>query len=157
MKTKWVWILLCVSIVFNALFTAGFLRARSHAHQFKGFEGRARRIAQRLELDAEQQKVFDRLLAQTMEERKKLHAEIRPMREQFLAELVKDEPDQAVLQAYLDQGHHMKRRKLMIQTSRRVDENLTAGTAQEIRGIDTETMGTTIGSAFLRRLMQHLQ
>ena len=114
MKTKWVWLLLCVSIVFNALFTAGFLRAKSHAHQFKTFEGRAKRIAQRLELDAQQQKVFDQLLAQTMEERAKLHETIKPMREKFLAELVKDEPDQAVLQAYLDQNHHKKRKKLMI-------------------------------------------
>ena len=114
MKTKGLWILLCVSVVFNALFAAGFLRARSHAHQFKSFEGRAKRIAQRLELDAEQQKVFDRLLAQTMEERTRLHEEIKPMREKFLAELVKDEPDQAVLQAYLGQDHHTKRRELMI-------------------------------------------
>lgn len=114
MKTNWVKILLCVSLVFNALFAAGYLRARSHAHQFKGFEGRARRIAQRLELDAEQQKVFDRLLAQTMEERKKLHEEIRPMREKFLAELVNGEPDQAVIQAYLDQDLHKKRKELMI-------------------------------------------
>lgn len=114
MKTKWVWILLCVSVVFNALFTAGFLRARSHAHQSKTFESRARRIAQHLDLDTEQQKIFDRLLAQTMEERTRLHEEIKPMREQFLAELVKDEPDQAVLQAYLGQDHHKKRRELMI-------------------------------------------
>jgi Spy/CpxP family protein refolding chaperone len=115
MKTKAPWILLCVSIAFNALFIAGFLRAWSHSSHRCSFEDRAQWISERLDLDPDQQVIFNQLLEETIENRTQFRQAKHAWKSQLVDELVKDEPDPAVLEAFVKQDHHKGHRELMVQ------------------------------------------
>jgi len=114
MKIRWSWMWLCVSLVFNVLFIAGYWRAKPHTDHFGRFEHRAKRMAQRLDLNSNQQQAFDQLVKEAIDKRAQRRQEIGSWREKIMAELVKDQPDEAVLQAFMEQGHHRQRREQMI-------------------------------------------
>ena len=90
MKAKVPWILLAVSLAFNIFFTVGYVRAWGRMTRCRGFKGRARIIARKLNLDDEQQQDFENILSE-FEELRKQRA---PQRDAFMAELIKDEPDE---------------------------------------------------------------
>ena len=120
MKIRWLWVLLCVSVVFNVLFAIGYVRAQANAGQKWSFEQRARWIADHLDLDTDQQRAFDSLLEETLAKRAQLRQGMKPWREKFFAELVKDQPDEAVLGEFLEQDHFKVRRQLMIEQIRKL-------------------------------------
>jgi len=97
MKTRLPWILLAVSVVFNAFFLAGFLRARSEAEKPRTFQEKADRMAARLDLDPQQKAQFENIV----DEFDRLRKERTPEREAFLAELVKEDPDEKTLENYV--------------------------------------------------------
>lgn len=97
MNKKLMYILLAISLGFNVFFTVGFLHARKQIESGRTFRGRAERFAKMLQLETEQYKQFQELLAEAEQVR-----EIRrPQREAFLNELIKEEPDEKVLEDFL--------------------------------------------------------
>ncbi len=114
MKPPWLGILLALSVVFNVFFIVGYYRASTQPQTRPSFEQRARQMAQQLGLDAGQQKSFDELLAQTIEQRSQLKAETKPLRDRLFEELVKDHPDQAVIDEFLEDDRFKQRRRFMI-------------------------------------------
>lgn len=97
MKARLPLTLLVVSAVFNAFFLAGFLRARSDAEKPRTFREKADRIAARLGLDEHQRPQFDNIV----DEFDRLRKDRTPQRDAFLAELVKENPDEKALQDYV--------------------------------------------------------
>ena len=93
MKRKLPLILLVISLAFNAFFIGGFFWAKDKMAKARSREGRARMIAEKLDLDDAQNKVFEDLLARYM----KLREEKGPRREAFWTEMLKDEPDRQKL------------------------------------------------------------
>ena len=97
MNKKVVWIILVISLAFNAFFLAGFQQARKQIQGRKTFRGRAEAFAQRLELDEQQHEQFQALL----DEGEQLREEKAPKCEAFWRELVKVEPDEKLLADYM--------------------------------------------------------
>lgn len=98
MKTRLPWLLVMISVAFNAFFAVGFLQARGHREMARTAEGRARLMAKRLELDDKQLETFEALLGELQQFR-----EARaPRRDAMLAEIVKDEPSQMALEELLN-------------------------------------------------------
>jgi Spy/CpxP family protein refolding chaperone len=93
MKAKLPWILLVISVAFNAFFIVGGLHAKSRVAKAHTLEGRAALFAKRLELDDQQRKVLDGLV----EEARRLRQTSAPRLEAFLAEVTKDQPDEKAL------------------------------------------------------------
>ena len=87
MKTKILTIVLVLSLVFNVFFALGYFPILRHKRQGKTFHGRTERIAEKLNLDQDQYKLF-----QDIRESKS------NQRQAYLAELVKDNPDQKLLE-----------------------------------------------------------
>lgn len=116
MTRPWTKLLLTISLVFNVLFAAGYMR--SHATmpgRHQRFEHRARWFAKQLDLDDQQQAQFDTLLAETIKKRGEIHKEKLPHLERMLNELVKDEPDKQVLQEFASSDRHKKHREFKVQ------------------------------------------
>ena len=112
----WVlFVLLAASVGFNAFFAVGYQQAKHAADEAQTFEGRARLFAAKLNLDASQQKEFEKLLSQTMEKRKKSKLETWPEKETLFAEFEKATPDEKALQAYAEKDHGQTLRKDMMQ------------------------------------------
>ena len=107
MKRTLPWILLAISLAFNIFFAVGFLRARSRMQRARTFRGRAEIIAKRLQLDDRQLEVFEGLLG----EYEQLRKERAPERDLFLAEIVKDKPDEKVLEDFVA-GDSVKQHRL---------------------------------------------
>jgi Spy/CpxP family protein refolding chaperone len=94
-KTKLPWVLLCVSLCFNAFFVAGYLSARRIPELLATPEGRARLICDRLGLDEKQRAEYVRLdsvRSARLEEIRKPYAKEY---DAFWAEVLKDNPDRA--------------------------------------------------------------
>ena len=107
MKAKVPWILLAVSLAFNVCFTVGYVQAKGRMAKRRGFKGRARILARKLDLNDRQQKEFESILGEFDQLRK----ERAPERDAFLTELIKDEPDEKVLGEYAA-GEAAKTRRL---------------------------------------------
>lgn len=86
MKTRILTIILVLSLVFNVFFALGYFRIERHKRQGRTFHGRTERIAESLNLDQDQYKLF-----QDIRENKS------NQRQAYLAELIKDKPDQKLL------------------------------------------------------------
>lgn len=104
MKAKVPWILLAVSLAFNVFFAAGYVffavgyfQAKGRMARRRGFKGRARIIARKLDLDDRQQQAFENVLGEFDQLRK----DRAPQRDAFMAELIKDEPDEKVLEEFM--------------------------------------------------------
>jgi len=107
MKAKIPWILLAVSLAFNVFFAIGYVQAKDRMAKSRGFKARARMIARKLDLDDRQQKAFEDILGQFDQLRK----DRAPQRDAFMAELIKDEPDDRRLEEYMT-GEEAKNRRL---------------------------------------------
>lgn len=114
MMRKLLWVLLAASVAFNGFFAVGYFRARSQAQALQTFEGRARLWTQDLDLDAHQQEVFERLLRETTRLRGESRRAGAPLTERMLAELAKDQPDEAVLLAYARQDRPAEYRQALV-------------------------------------------
>lgn len=114
MNRKFTQILFAVSVAFNILFLIGYGQSNEPAPRGMKFEQRARRWAEKLNLAQQQKDIFEQLLAETVEERKRVREENRPKRELLLTELSKDEPDEKVLLAFARSDIHQSRRELMV-------------------------------------------
>lgn len=93
MKRKLPLILLLISLAFNVFGVVGFICAKARMARMHSPEGRARYIAKKLDLDEGQMTAFDGLLARYLE----LREERAPQRDEFLDEMLKDEPDRPAL------------------------------------------------------------
>jgi hypothetical protein len=91
------WILLAASLAFNVFFAAGYVRAKGRMQRVRTFRGRAEMLAKRLQLDERQMQVFQELLAEVEQLRK----DRAPQREAFLAEIIKDRPDEKLLEDFV--------------------------------------------------------
>ena len=89
-------ILLAISLAFNVFFAVGYFQACKEAEIAQTLEGRAKMMAQKLNLDVQQYKVFEGLLAEFVQLREAKNAQ----RDAFLSELLKDEPDEKVLENF---------------------------------------------------------
>lgn len=97
MNKKVVWIILVISLAFNAFFLAGFQQASKQMASRKTFRGRAEAFARKLELDQEQHEQFQALL----DEAEQVREGRTPEREAFWNELIKNEPDKELLADYM--------------------------------------------------------
>ena len=107
MKAKLPWILLAVSLAFNVFFAAGYVRAKSRMAKRRGFKGWARTIARKLDLDDRQQQELESIVGEFDQLRK----DRAPQRDAFMAELIKDEPDEKLLEEFMA-GEAAKTRRL---------------------------------------------
>ena len=89
-------ILLAISLAFNAFFVLGYVRARKAPQTAHTLEGRARMMAEKLQLDEKQHAIFEECLAEFTELRQARDSQ----RQAFLDELLKPAPDQKVLESY---------------------------------------------------------
>lgn len=106
MKAKAPWTLLLVSLAFNVFFAAGYVRAWGRTRR-RGFKGWARTIARKLDLDDRQQQQLDSIVGEFDQLRK----DRAPQRDAFMAELIKDKPDQKLLEEFVA-GEAAKTRRL---------------------------------------------
>ena len=93
MKTV-IYILLIVSLAFNVFFAVGYFQAGKQQDKARTVEGRARIMAEKLNLDPQQYEVFETLLAEFSRTRKAKMAQ----REALIAELIKNQPDEKILE-----------------------------------------------------------
>jgi len=96
MKTRLPWILLAVSLAFNVFFIGGFLQAHCHRKEVPPPGGRLETLAKNLNLDAAQRQVFEQLRGELEQHR----SEFAAKREAFINELVKDKPNQKILEEF---------------------------------------------------------
>ena len=89
MKAKLPWILLAVSLAFNAFFSVGFIQARSRMSRAHTLTGRAEKLARKLQLDQQQHEQFQQLLDRF----KQLRQGRADEKSEFLLELAKQKPD----------------------------------------------------------------
>lgn len=87
MKTKTLTILLVVSLTFNVFCAVGFLHAKQRRRLAHSPQGRIQLLAKRLDLTEEQCNYF-----------KQRHQSMGSKRQAFLDELIKDKPDQKLLE-----------------------------------------------------------
>ena len=107
MKRTLLVIILAVSLAFNILFAAGYLQARKRMEEARTFRGRSEALARQLELDAEQYEVFNHL----RDEFEQLSGRMASEREVFINELIKEKPDQKILEDFCV-GKSMKQIRL---------------------------------------------
>ena len=88
--------LLVISLAFNVFFMLAYFQGRKEPETPRTLEQRVRIMVEKLELDDQQYKVFEELLAELMELRQ---ARI-PQREAFFGELVKAEPEEKALEEF---------------------------------------------------------
>ena len=86
--------LLIISLAFNVFFTVGFFRACKQEDRAWTIEGRAHIMADKLKLDGQQHKVFETLLAEFA----KLRQTRAAQQDAFFAELVKNHPNEKMLE-----------------------------------------------------------
>jgi Spy/CpxP family protein refolding chaperone len=106
MKAKVPWVLLAVSLAFNVFFAVGYVQAKGRMAKRRGFKGRARIIARKLKLDDRQQQAFESILGEFDQLRK----DRAPQWDAFMAELIKDKPDEKLLEELVAGEAATKRR-----------------------------------------------
>lgn len=106
MKAKVPWILLAVSLAFNVFFAVGYVQAKNRMAKRRGFKGRARIMASKLGLDDRQQQAFESILGEFDQLRKNR----APQWDAFMAELIKDKPDEKLLEEFMAGEAATKRR-----------------------------------------------
>ena len=130
MKIKILLILLAVSAGFNVFYAMGLRDAQNQSEQNRleaekarkaaakpwTFEQRARRYAAPLNLDTQQEEVFEETLRDVILEREKIRRESKKELDVYLTEIVKDNPDRAVIEKYLNSPNAGRRRRLMSKT-----------------------------------------
>lgn len=115
MNKKWPWILLAVSVAFNLFFVVGAVRHHRRFRRVRTPEGRAERFAEQLGLDAEQRTAFFAWDESFRQARAQMGKGRRERAEGLWAELVKDEPDQAVLREFMEGKSDPDRRRRLVE------------------------------------------
>ena len=110
-ETKILPILLAVSLAFNVFFTLGFVQARKRMQLASSFHGRTELLAKQLNLDQAQYKTFKQLRDEFTQLRQSRAAK----RQALFDELMKDQPNQKVLES-LCTVDDIKQRKMQILT-----------------------------------------
>ncbi len=89
MNTKILSILLAVSLAFNVFFVRGYLQAKKQMQLTQSHQGRMELLAKELNLDEEQYERFQQR-----------RQSMGPKRQVFLDELIKEKPDQKLLESF---------------------------------------------------------
>jgi len=118
MKKTLPWVLLAVSFAFNIFFLVGMIRAQRHHALVMTPEGRARLLAQKLGMDADQSARCLALEKEISAERDALSEKTRPQYEAFWAEIVKDHPDEATLEEFVQGASGADRRRCLVRHMR---------------------------------------
>ena len=113
MSNKLPWALVVLLAGFTIFFVIGYLRAQHEISEMSTFDGRARRLEEHLELNAEQVKAFDAACATLKVEVDKLVKATAADMDEFWVEAVKDNPDKAKL---MDSFHRLHANKSTVQT-----------------------------------------
>ena len=107
MNPKLPWILLVISLAFNAFFLiGGFAQARKQIDRPRTFRARTEAIAKQLDLDPQQYENFTRI----RDEFEQILRQLTEKRQEFFAELVKDHPDRKVVDQFRSGGSVKKLR-----------------------------------------------
>jgi len=126
MKRALPWILLAASVAFNIFFVVGMIRAHDRHGAMRTPEERARCLADKLDMDAEQRAKcleWQRDVAADRKAFEKTMAE-SGRREAFWAEIVKDEPDDAALKAFIESSHGVEGRRQFVRRLRELMQML---------------------------------
>ncbi len=115
------WLLLAVSVAFNIFVAVGFFTAHHKVKQSRGFKGRTELFARHLNLTDSQRQEYDNLMQQMDQLRQSRISQ----REAFRQELIKDHPDQKVLEDYLTGPEACQQRLLRLEILRKMVEVLT--------------------------------
>lgn len=116
MTAKVPWILLIVSLAFNATFAVGFFKARAEPDAPRTFRQRAAIIAKQLQLDEQQLTAFEAVL----NEKEQLRDSRSAQREGFMTEMMKDTPDDEVLEEYVAGASAIKYRLSQLAIMRKI-------------------------------------
>lgn len=109
MKDKLPWILLVVSVALNAFFVGGYVNAQVVAERVETVKGRGAAVAERLGLSEEQRQAFDALRQGRREARKRLRSAGAGLSGAYWDEVMKDQPDDAVLADLLERRLELRR------------------------------------------------
>lgn len=118
MKAWLPWVLLAVSVAFNGLFAVGMLMARARHRRLATPEGRAELLADELGMDEEQRAAHRELAKEFRVRREELRGRHRAEFQKAWAELVKDEPDERVLEEFIRTSGSSEKRKLFVEHTR---------------------------------------
>jgi len=120
MKKALPWILLAASVAFNVFFVAGMIRAHYRHGRTRTPEGRAHRLADKLDMDAQQRAKCVAWEKGVAADRKAFEEKMAESgrREAFWAEIVKDEPDEAALEEFVQGSHGVEGRRQFVRHMR---------------------------------------
>jgi len=135
MKTFLPWFLFTLSGAFNAFFVAGTATGPTEPMERHGPEDRTEFFARKLELDEDQRYAFLVVEKRFMEEREKRGREHRERFDKVLAELAKDEPDEAVLKEFMDDDEAMNPKKHFVEHVRAIMKILDPEQRMEAAGM----------------------
>ena len=114
MKTKMPWILLAVSVAFNVFFVAGMVMGRRHREPDKSPERQVQLLTRKLDLDEGQRAQCLALEENVAADHEALKKEFLAEFDKFWAEIIKDNPDETVLQAFVQNAPGPKRRQRFV-------------------------------------------
>ena len=116
---KWLpWVLLAVSVAFNIFLVAGMLAARARHRHMRTPEGRAEVVADKLDMDDQQRAAYAELVKQSEAGRESDHQRRRAEYQRLWAELAKDDPDERVLEEFVQTPGSSQRRKRFLEHAR---------------------------------------
>ena len=124
MKKALPWILLTASVAFNVLFLVGTFRARRRHGLVRTPEGRARLLADKLDMDAQQRAECMTLEKKVAAERDAFCKKRLAQRETFWAEIVKDQPNDVVLEEFIQSSLSAERRQRFVKYMRELMQML---------------------------------
>ncbi len=104
MKQRLLFVVLVASLAFNVFFAMGYMEATRYVELSKTFAGRSQIFADELGLDTDQQKAYQQLHDRFMRERQERRDANREQYDLFWQEIVKDEPDEEALTAFVQVG-----------------------------------------------------
>ncbi len=125
MKRKWLWLTLSVSLVFNAMFVAGYWQASHDRGGRRSFERRTQWMAHHLGLEGEQREAFDQVAEEIAKQREQMRSQRREWKQQLMEELGKDEPDDAAIEQLITEAFTPQRAREMVSQMRRLMDVLT--------------------------------
>ena len=112
MKLKVLWLLLAASIAFNVFFALGAFNTRKVAIRAGTPGGWSEVFADKIGLDEQQKAAYEAWHDNGTAQRRERSTKYRADFDKFWAEIVKDEPDEAVLEEFIQssQGGDLRRR-----------------------------------------------
>ncbi len=135
MKTKVLYILLGLSVIFNFAFAGGFLEARSRYEPPEDGEAAPGVVAEELDLTAAQREKFAELRGRTGGRVRELHESILSARQELYALLAADTPDTEAVRAVEERiaEQHRELNRLRLDSFREFMDSLTPPQREEVR------------------------